>query len=256
MKAIIIDDETQAREALTELLKHYCPDVQVIGTANGGEAGLELMRTHRPDLVFLDVEMPDIDGFEVVRRLDRIDFSLVYVTGYDKYAVRAFELSALDYLLKPVEASRLIQAVHKATERGRLRGSLAQYQVLLELLNLKDSSPSLDHRIVFATQQEIVFSWLRNLIRVDADQNFSYVKLADQSQPLRIAKNIGEYEKQLEGYEQIMRVHRSHLINLFQVKKFLPKDCMIVMTDGLKIPVAGNRREELLKRLNSLGLTD
>ncbi len=256
MKAIVIDDENQAREALCVLLKQYCPHLQLIGTANNGESGLQMLQTLRPDIVFLDVEMPGMDGFEVIRRIDRIDFALIYVTAYEKYAVRAFEFSAMDYLLKPIDPARLIQAVHKASERMRLRGSAGQYQVLLELLNLKDSSPTLDHRIVFATQNEIVFSWLRNLIRVDADQNFSFIKLVDQSQPLRIARNIGEYDKQLEGYEQIMRVHRSHLVNLFQVKKFLPKDCMIVMTDGMKIPVASNRRDELLRRLNSLGLMD
>ena len=254
MKTIIIDDEKQSREALAGLLKLYCPAVQLLGWAENGEKGLELIRQKRPELVFLDVEMPDIDGFEVLRRLNQVDFALVFVTAYNQYAVRAFELSALDYLLKPVDAARLVQTVHKAAERQKQRSSVSQYQLLLELIHLNGSATTTDHRMVFATQNEIVYSWLRHLIRIDADTNFCYIKLSDQPHPLHIAKNIGEYEKVLEGHPHFMRVHRSHLLNLFHVKKYLREDGVLLMTDGLKIPVAANKREEVLQRLQSLGI--
>ena len=254
MKAVIIDDEVKSREALADLLQLYCPAVSLLGWAETGEKGLELIRQKRPDLVFLDVEMPDIDGFELLRRLDRVDFALVFVTAYNQYAVRAFELSALDYLLKPVDAARLVQTVHRAGERQKQRGTVSQYQLLLEMIHLNGAPATSDHRIVFATQNEIVYSWLRNLIRIDADTNFSYIKLTDQSKPLHIGKNIGEYEKILEGHPHFMRVHRSHLINLFHVKKYLREDGMLLMTDGLKIPVAANKREEVLQRLQSMDL--
>lgn len=249
MSALIIDDEAQARDALASLLRIYCPGVELVGMAESGTAGLELIHLKNPGLVFLDIEMPDMDGFEVLRRLDKIDFALVFVTAYNRYAVRAFEFSAVDFLLKPVEAPRLIQAIHKASEQNRQQHTLEQYKLLLELVNQQENPVALDHRIVFAMQNEIVFSWLRNLIWIDADTNMCYVKIADYDKPLHIARTIGDYEKQFEGYDNLMRVHRSNIINLVHVKKYLREDSVLVMTDGLKVPVAANKREEVLKRL-------
>ncbi|MFN0213597.1 MAG: LytR/AlgR family response regulator transcription factor [Saprospiraceae bacterium] len=249
MNALIIDDEAQARDALSELLKTYCPGIHLAGTAENGVAGLERIDTLRPDIVFLDVEMPIMGGFEVLQNLEKIDFALVFVTAYNRYAVRAFEFSAVDFLLKPVEAARLIQAVYKASEQNRRQHTLEQYSLLLELVNQQGHPVTLDHRIVFAMQNEIVFSWLRNLIWIDADANMCYIKLADQDKTLHIARTIGDYEKQFEGYENLMRVHRSNIVNLLHVKKFLREDGVLLMTDGLKVPVAANKREEVLNRL-------
>lgn len=249
MTALIIDDEAQARVALASLLRLYCPGVELAGMAESGAAGLEFIRQKKPGLVFLDIEMPDMDGFEVLRRLEKIDFALVFVTAYNRYAVRAFEFSAVDFLLKPVEAPRLIQAIHKASDQYRQQHTLEQYKLLLELVNQQGNPATLDHRIVFAMQNEIVFSWLRNLIWIDADTNMCYVKIADCDKPLHIARTIGDYEKQFEGYDNLMRVHRSNIVNLLHVKKFLREDSVLVMTDGLKVPVAANKREEVLKRL-------
>lgn len=251
MTALIIDDEAQARDALAGLLKLYCPSIELTGMAGNGETGLELIRQKRPGIVFLDVEMPDMDGFEVLRRLEKLDFALVFVTAYNRHAVRAFEFSAVDFLLKPVDAARLIQAVHKASERQHKQHTLEQYQLLLELVNQQGNPVTLDHRIVFAMQNEIVFSWLRNLIWIDADTNMCYVKLADHDKTLHIARTIGDYEKQFEGYDNLMRVHRSNIVNLLHAKKYLREDGVLVMTDGLKVPVAANKREEVLKRLNN-----
>ncbi|MBV6442583.1 MAG: Transcriptional regulatory protein BtsR [Saprospiraceae bacterium] len=249
MTALIIDDEAGARDALAELVQLYCPGLKLVGTAVNGETGIELIRQKHPGIVFLDVEMPGMDGFEVLRRLGKTDFALIFVTAYNRHAVRAFEFSAVDFLLKPVEASRLIQAVHRASERHHEQNTLEQYQLLLELINQQGHSVALDHRIVFSMQNEIVFSWLRNLIWIDADTNMCYVKIADYDKPLHIARTIGDYEKQFEGYDNLMRVHRSNIINLLHVKKFLREDSVLVMTDGLKVPVAANKREEVLKRL-------
>jgi len=250
MTAILIDDERQSRDALASLLKTYCHDIQMVGQAESGESGIELIRRLRPDLVFLDVEMSDMDGFEVVRRFDRVDFALVFVTAYNHYAVRAFEFSAIDFLLKPVDAGRLAQAVHRASESHRQHQTLEQYRVLLEHIHQQGNPVALDQRIVFAMQNEIVFSWLRNLIWIDADTNMCYVKLADHDKTLHIARTIGDYEKQFEGYDTLMRVHRSNIVNLHHVKKYLREDGVLVMTDGFKVPVAANKREEVLRRLN------
>ena len=250
MTAIIIDDERQSRDALASLLQTYCHNTHLVGQAESGESGIELIRRLRPDLVFLDVEMPDMDGFEVLRRFDRVDFALVFITAYNRYAVRAFEFSAVDFLLKPVDAGRLTLAVHRAAESRLQQQTLEQYRVLLEHIHQQGNPVALDHRIVFAMQNEIVFSWLRNLLWIDADANMCYIKLSDHDKTLHIARTIGDYEKQFEGCDSLMRVHRSNIVNLYHVKKYLREDGVLLMTDGLKVPVAANKREEVLRRLN------
>jgi two-component system, LytTR family, response regulator len=250
MKAVIVEDETLAQNALMDLLYQHCPNVNIAGIANTGEEGISLIQAIQPDLIFLDIELPDITGFEVLQRLHQSTAEVVFVTGFNDYAIQAFEFSAIGYLVKPVEVKRLIHYVGIAEQKQQLQKKAAQYRVLMELLANHDK---LDHRIVFTTQSEIVFSWLRNLIRIDADANFSMVKLLDNKDPLRVAKNIGEYEKLFSNYPQLMRVHRSHLLNLFHIKRYIREEDSVQMIDGFKIPVANNRKEELIERLGNLG---
>jgi len=256
MTAIIIDDEQQARETLTVHLRSYCPQIRLKGEASDGRTGLELYRTAKPDVVFLDVEMPELDGFEFLSRIQPTQAAIVFVTAWQKYAEQAFDFCALDFLRKPVEPTRLVQAVHRASERHRLLHVQGQYQMLLELIQQQTAAAvdKRNHRIAFATQTEIVYSWMRNLIRVDADTNFSYVKLVEQQQPLHIARNIGEYERQFEGYPFLMRIHKSHLVNLYHVKKFLREDAMLLMTDGFKVSLSDAKRAEVLRQLAELGV--
>ncbi len=256
MNAIIIDDEPQAREMLAAHLRDFCPQVQLKGQAEDGRKGLELFRYTKPDLVFLDVEMPELDGFGFLNRIQPTQSAIIFVTAWQQYAERAFDFCALDFLRKPVEPTRLVQAVHRATERHLLLHTQGQYQMLLELIQHQSAAAAdkRNHRIAFATQTEIVYSWMRNLVRVDADTNFSYVKLAEQQQPLHIARSIGEYERQFEDYPFLLRIHKSHLVNLYHVKKFLREDCVLLMTDGLKIPLSDAKRAETLRRLVELGV--
>ena len=250
MRTIIIDDEAPARSALAELLQQFCPQVKIIGMAEDGETGYSILQTLKPDLVFLDIEMPGMSGFELLQKFGSFNFHLVFVSAYNHYAFRAFEFSALDYLEKPVNPQRLVKCVFKATEQTEIRQLKSQFDLLSELLERKEAP---DHRIVFATQTEIVFSWIRNLIRIDADMNCSMIKITEQTNPIRIAKNIGEYEKLLASHPQLMRIHRSHLVNLRYIQRFLREDDCVQMTDGFKIPVASARRDELLERMSRLG---
>lgn len=249
MTALIIDDEAQACDALTGLLKMYCPGIRIAGTAGNGAQGLEFIHTLRPDIVFLDVEMPYMDGFEVLRRLEKTDFALVFVTAYNRHAVKAFEFSAVDFLLKPVEAARLVQAVHKASERHREQNTLEQHQLLLELVNQQSHPIALDHRVAFAMHNEIVFSWVRNVIWIEADTNMCWIKLADHEKRLYIAKNIGEYERLFEPYQELKRVHRSYVAHRNHVKKYLREDSELLMSDGNRIPISSNKKEEIMRWL-------
>lgn len=252
MTAIIIDDEKQAREALASLLKTHCHDVVLVGEADDGETGLELIRTVKPDLVFLDVEMPQLDGFGVLERLGKIDFVLIFVTAFNQYAERAFEFSALDFLRKPVDVARLLQAVHKAANHQTDHTIAEQYRLLLERVNQQGNSVTADHRIAFAMHDEIVFSWVRNLVWIEADTNMCWIKLSDHEKRLYIAKNIGEYERLFEPYPDIKRVHRSYIAHRNHVKKYLREDGELLMSDGKSIPISATKKEEIM---HWLGLT-
>ena len=248
MNALIIDDEAPARDALSELLKTYCPSIKILGTAENGAAGLELINTMhpRPDIVFMDVEMPMMSGFEVLEKLIKIDFDLIFVTAHDRHAVRAFEFSAVDFLLKPVDFRRLIQSVEKASEQIHRQQTVKQYQLLLELVNQQNNPVSADHRIAFAMHNEIVFSWVRNLIWIEADTNMCWIKLSDHEKRLYIAKNIGEYERLFAPYSDLKRVHRSYIANRNHVKKYLREDGELLMSDGKSIPISGSKKDDTM----------
>ncbi len=255
MKAILIDDEKSARDALASLIATFCPQVELIGTAANGRDGVELFRSKKPTLVFLDVEMPELDGFQVLQLIGSNSIAVVFVTGYQQYAERAFEFAALDFLRKPVEPARLVQAVHRASERNQLLHTQGQYQMLIELINAQTGlADKRQHRIAFSTQTEIIYSWMNNLVHLDADTNYSYVKLVEHAAPLHIGRHLRDYERQFEGYGFMVRVHRSHIVNLYHVKKYIKEDQMLLMTDNKKIPVSDGNRDSVLGGLRDLGI--
>lgn len=259
MKAIIIDDEKFARETLAVHLRSYCPQIDLKGEAENGREGLQLFKDKRPDIVFLDVEMPDLTGFEVLERIGPTNAAVVFVTGHDKYAEMAFEFCALDFLRKPVEPTRLVKAVHRASERHKILNSQAQYQMLLEIVNQQNAPVDLrDQRIAFSTQTEVVYSWLRNIVHIRAEGNMSYIRLVEHPKPLFIARSIGVYEKQFLDAKSafLMRVHKSHLINLYHVKKYIRTDNAFLMSDGEKVTLSENFKEQAFAGLSSLGLVE
>jgi two-component system LytT family response regulator len=242
MNAIIIDDEQDARDALAMLLKKHCRDVVLIGEAQNGVEGLALIKAVKPDLVFMDVEMPLLNGFGVLERLDRFDFALILVTAFNEYAERAFEFSALDFLRKPVDPIRLIQAVHKVANQRTGQIIIEQYRLLQERINQQSNPIVTDHRIAFSMQDEIVFSWIRNLIWIEADTNMCWIKLSDHDKRFYIAKPIGFYEQLLEPYIDLKRVHRSYIVNRNHIKKYLREEGELLMSDGKSIPISMNQR--------------
>ncbi|MBL7793811.1 MAG: response regulator [Saprospiraceae bacterium] len=257
MKAIIIDDEKEARDALRDTLYNYCPTIEVMGFATNGREGLNLIQEHNPDIVFLDVEMPDLSGFDVLNSLERIHFALIFVTAYNEYAVRAFEFSAIDYLLKPIDPPRLIEAIEKVRERQRLFQLEEQYKLLSDIIQAK-RPPLLNNRITFSTQEEIIFVTLKDLIRIEADQNFSSVYVLGLPKRILIAHHLKYYERLFADLPFFFRVHRGHIVNLFYVRKFIREDGGYLLVrdqqsqEYHKIPVANRQREELLKRLSIL----
>ncbi len=258
MRTLIIDDELEARETLCSALASFCPALDIVGTASNGREGLNLINLYRPELVLLDVEMPDMNGFEVLESLDEVDFALIFVTAYNEYAVKAFDFSAVDYLLKPVEPSRLIHAVERVKQRRDLFQAKEQYDLLLETVRSKDHTVP-NKRVTFRTQEEIVFAELRDLIRIEADENCCSVYVLGLQKKVFIAKHLKFYERLFREIPFIFRVHRSHIVNLYYVKKFLREDGGYLLLTGHpdtqsyeRVPISNRLRDEILRRLEEL----
>ena len=245
MKAIIIDDVPQAIETLQADLKDYCPEVEIIATTDGVISGAKLLKEQTPDILFLDIQMQDGTGFDLLEILPEINFKVIFTTASDAFAIRAFKFSAVDYLLKPVDPEELVAAVTKVKE------STNTQQESLDLLadNMRQSSGP--KRIALHTQEKIHIINIENIIRCESTGNYTNFFLAD-NRKLLVTKTLKEFDKMLDAHNFI-RVHQSHLINFHQIKEFVKTDGgYIVMKDGSKIPVSVRKRAGVVKLLEEL----
>ena len=235
-KALVVDDESGNREFLQSMLLKNCPQFEKIALAQSVvEAEAFLKRDHF-DVVFLDIEMPKENGFDLLNKFDKIDFKIIFVTAYDAYALKAIKYSALDYLLKPVDKDELINAVSKLD-------GLESQEAQLDLLtyNLKHDE---DRRIALATQDEVLFVKLSDIIRFQAEANYTQVYLQDEG-PILLSGNIGYFEKLLND-RRFYRSHQSHVVNIACVKKYVKKDGgYFVMIDGSQVPISRMKRDEV-----------
>ncbi len=252
MKAIIVDDEEKSHVALTNLLKGNHSDVEVLGNAYSVQQGYDLALSHHPDLVFLDVEMPDGLGFDLLQRIQKPAFNVIFITGYNKYAVSAIKFGALDFLLKPVSQEDLTLALDKARQRQHEKYTLEQLQIALEAFH-SSKEKKLPSRMSISTLEGILYIPVKDIIRLEAQANFTEFFVANHKKRLLASKNIGEYEEQFEPYDELMKVHRSHLVNLLKVERFVRGDgSYLVMSDGTTVPVSKVLKEEILERLEKI----
>lgn len=245
LKAIVIDDELQSVELLARELSTHCPQVQVVGKTTSSEEGLRLIQVLQPDLVFLDIEMPRMNGFQLLEKVGEIFFQLIFVTAYNEFAVKAFRFSALDYLLKPVDAEELQQAVRKAARQQRVDGR----QLDLLKQQLQHRRPT--DKLAVPYQNAIIFLPLQEIIYCEADNNYTKV-IASENRHYLLARTLKEVTQTLED-RNFLRIHREYMINLDQVKKLLKGEgWYLVMANGESIPVSRNQRDSLLLRLGSI----
>lgn len=246
IKALIIDDEEWARKVLSRLLKNHFPQIQEIQLAMGPEEGLALIESFRPDLLFLDVEMPNMNGFDVLNALHHRPFDVVFTTAYNKYAIQAIRFSALDYLLKPIDLGELEAAfsrfMHKRKE-GIEKDAL--YRNLIHNLQQEDAQ---QFRLAIPSQQGTRFYRAGEIIRCEGDRNYTHFYLTGNRQIIS-SRTLKEYEDLL-GEQGFLRVHKSHLINLSFVEAF-SNSGMIQMTDHSEVEVARRRRNEVWQLLKS-----
>lgn len=246
MKAVIVEDEERSRIVLQNLLETYCPEVEVVAMADSVSSGVRELRTHNPDVVFLDVQINGGTGFDVIDKMDHIQSSVIFTTAYDQYALKAFKFSAIDYLLKPIDIEELKTAVRKATESNQ--SIVRQYQMQNLLSNLKnpDEAPVL----LVSTIDAVEFVRIGDIIRCEAQGAYTQLFMKD-SKPLMVSKVIKEFEFLLQDYG-FYRVHQSHLINLKQVRKYVRSENYLLMLDGAQVQLARSRKEEFFNALNKV----
>jgi len=252
IRTIIIDDEPSAVNVLALLLKKKCSeDIEIIATSESPQEGRELIEQLSPDLVFLDIEMPGMTGIDLLRSFPKPNFQFIFVTAYDAYALEAFRLSAVDYLLKPVEADDIVRAVKK------IKSDILQHQNnisfrLEQLEKMLSHKTALPHtRIGIGMADKIVFIHIPDILYCEAQGAYTHVYLKDDKK-MFASKSLGEFETQLAG-QQFLRIHHHFLINLHHVKEFQRHDGGYVIMDNSKhLEVSQRKRKEFLEAIQNI----
>lgn len=246
VKAIIIDDEVHCLKTLSMQLARYCPTIHVMAECGSAEEGISAIEKFSPDVIFLDVEMPRMNGFEMLQALHSINFDIIFTTGYDVYAIKAFRFSALDYLLKPIDKDDLIKATLKTSTRQG-NSITDQLEIFLQKLGQKKSKIP---KIALPTFQGYELVALDLIIRCEAENTYTNVFIKDRK-PLLISRTLKDMEEILEGI-QFLRIHQSHLINLNEIIRYQRADGgSVVMSDGSNLAISRMKKEVLLKQFNS-----
>ena len=243
--AIIVDDEAKNIKALQALIQLYCKQINVVATAqNIGDAEI-LIRQHNPQIVFLDVEMPMGNGFELLEKFDTIDFETIFITAFNHYAVQAFKFSAIDYLLKPADTDELINAVDKAQEKIVQSNINARVQTLLTNIKTKNLGRK---KISIYTMDTILFEEIDDIMHLQSDGNYTHIFLRNNKKET-VSKPIKEFEDLLP--ETIFcRIHHSHIININYIKKYHKgRGGYVEMDDNTSIEVSSRKRDSFLEML-------
>jgi two-component system LytT family response regulator len=241
MKAIIIDDEEDGRNVLRYLLKKYHPEVVIIAEGANGMEGEKLIRLHKPDFIFLDVNMPLCDGFEMLGNFENITFEIVFTTAYNEYAIKAFKFSPFDFLLKPVNLEELNATLQRLKQRLKSPAGLLQQK---DFLNMVKSNQMGIKKIAIASTEGFEIIDTTDIIMLEADGSYTRFFLKDQSELLS-STGIGEYEVMLS--EQVfMRIHKSYIVNLNEIKKYIRGDGGSVILSNNKEAFVSKRKKDQL----------
>lgn len=246
LNTVLIEDSPDAAEKLQFLLTKYCSDkIRLLAHAASGQTGIAAIVEHQPDLVFLDIELGDMTAFEMLERLENIDFQVIFATAHNHYAIKAIRYSAVDYLQKPIGREELLAAVARA-EQGPMQMLREQVNHLASHFQPKSLLPE---KIALTTSEGLVFKKIRDIVRCESDRMYTVVAMAD-GEKLMVSKPMGQLEEILEG-QSFFRVHNSHLINMNHIRQFVRADGgYVVMDDGVTVSVARNRKEEFLEQIS------
>lgn len=247
IKAVIIDDESNNQELISNLLKHYASHVEVLAVADSVKSGYEAIREHRPNLVFLDIQMQDGTGFDLLKLFDKPGFKVLFITAHEEFAIEAFKYSALDYLLKPLSPGSLLAAVKKAEE------SLSHDELSLQLKTLLNNinEPSKKKRkIILKTLDRIYSVDVLDILRFESDGGYTKVYLTDGTR-IMVSRILKEFDDLLAD-SGFVRIHHSHLININHVYFFEKSESHLVMKDQSVVPVSNRKKDHVLELLNMI----
>jgi len=247
IRAIVVDDEPYASAALQTLLKKHCPDVVVEAACNSAQEAEKRITQLKPQLVFLDIEMPHRSGFELLEQFIPSSFQVIFTTSYDQYAIKAIRFSALDYLLKPIDPQELKAAVAKVTKSNPNELLTQQLQLLMQTFR---EAPSTGNRIALPTLEGLQMVTIDTILYCIASSNYTTFVMKDKKK-LVISRTLKEIEEMLED-RGFLRIHHSHLVNISEIEKYIRGEGgTVLMTDGTELDVSRSRKEALLKTLQS-----
>ena len=251
--AVIIDDEEKARRGLRKLLDMFCPEVEIIGEVSNIIDAKKLVDEVRPELLFLDVQMPNGNGFNLLKQFDKLPFDVIFVTGFDMFAINAIKFSALDYLLKPVEVNLLINAVNKAiVNKVEKNDKITQ---LLNLLNLT-SDKQLDKRIVVHQNDKVVLVKVDSIKFIEADDRYSHIH-SIHGERFTVTKTLKEFEEFFVENEVFLRINKNFIVNLNQVKDYSKGEpCFIKLYDDTSFEISRRKKQEFLERIRNKSNVD
>lgn len=246
LSAIIIDDEQKGRIALREKLKNYCPEIELVGEAGDGIEGLKLIKKQNPAIVFLDIEMPRMGGFEMLQELPEKNFHLIFITAYDHYAIKAIKYAAFDYLLKPVDIEELRSTIQRIETKSNQRIA-KQVEVLQQ--NLSDQSAFA--KIAIPTKDGLLFFDTNDIVHLEAESNYTSIYFSDK--PMLLAsRTLKDFEDLLPS-QIFFRTHHSHIVNLHYIKRYIRGDGgQIELINGNYVSVSRRKKDEFLKKVRGL----
>jgi two-component system LytT family response regulator len=247
MRALIIDNEEPIRSAMVDLVTAFCPEITELQIADGVRTGIEKIRSYNPEILFLDVELDDGTGFDILSQLPPPQFQLIFTTAHDQYAIRAFQFSAIDYLLKPIDPELLQKSVQRAVQNIRNHDLHLQLQVMMQQLSFKKEG---DKKIVLKDSNSTYFIKVDDILSCQAEGTYTkfYVR---NNEPILISKNLKEYETILEPLG-FLRTHHSYLVNPDRIKMYDKKEGgLLILEDNSQIPVSQRKKDFVLKVLET-----
>ncbi|HUB60755.1 MAG TPA: LytTR family DNA-binding domain-containing protein [Puia sp.] len=245
IQTVLVDDERDSILVLQKLLEQYCPQVEVVGTAEGVETALEVIQRSRPDLLFLDIEMTQGNAFDLLNALRPLTFQVIFVTAFDNYAIRAFKYSAVDYLLKPIDIDELVSAVDRVVQRSQQKNIIDQMQLFLNNMGTLGLG---QQKMAVPTVEGLIFINLKEIVRLESKSSYTQIFL-ENGVIVTATRTLQEYEDLLPE-ALFCRIHNSHIINLLKIEKYHKgRGGYVVLEDDSTIEVATRRRQEFLRRL-------
>jgi two-component system LytT family response regulator len=248
MRVIIVDDEVTSAQVLEKLIQQNIPNLQIVAICHKPQDALVKISTLSPDLVFMDIELPGMTGFDILEKIPNIQFDIIFTTAHSQYGIKAIQFSAIDYLLKPIQVEELLEAVRRVREHKAVTNPLDKVKLLLENIQLLNSNDTFN-RIAFPTGEGLKFLHANDILRCMSSNNYTYIYQTN-GEKLLVSKSLKEIEGILPS-QFFCRVHNSHLINISYVSKLMKGDSnMLILKDGTEVEVSRRKKEELIKIMN------